>query len=125
VGEGVRTLRRRDVLRVAGGTTAAVVAAQASGVLPAQAANAPTRTTRVVYRLSTLGQRACNACKAHDANRYYRTANAANLDRAHRGCNCVILSQSIPVSRWNRFFKQAGTTRTVFDLRWPATEGGT
>jgi hypothetical protein len=114
---GVRTLRRRDVLRAAGGTTAAIVAAQVSGVQSAQATTAAT-STRVVYRLSTLGQPACNACKAHDASRYYRTPNAANLDRAHRGCNCVILAQKIPVSRWNKFFKQAGTDRTVFDVRW-------
>lgn len=117
---GTLVLRRRDMLRIAGASTVGIVATQVPGLASAEAATK--KRTRTVYRLATLGQTACNACKAHDANRYYRTSNAANLDRAHRGCNCAIVTQQLPINRWNKFFKQGGADRTVFDLRWIRTD---
>lgn len=72
------------------------------------------RKKKVVFRLSSHGRRCCGACKAHAANRFYRTEAAADADRAHAGCNCAIVSQRIKRRLAKRYFKRAD----VFDLRW-------
>ncbi|HEX7277680.1 MAG TPA: hypothetical protein VF244_09935 [Acidimicrobiales bacterium] len=119
-GLGGPLLRRRDVLRLAG--AAGVGTAVADLVVLAPAAGAkPTSTspsTRTVYRRSPLGRTTCNACKAHDANRYYRTATAAASDKPHPGCDCAIVSHKIPVNQWNAYFTHAGADRTKWDVRW-------
>lgn len=66
------------------------------------------------FRLSTHGHRTCGACKAHAANRFYRTREAADADRAHVGCNCAIVTQRIKRRLAKRYFSQGD----VFDLRW-------
>lgn len=76
------------------------------------------KKTKVVYRLSTHRRRCCNACKAHGANRFYRSRRAANKDRAHAGCNCAIVVQTIDRRLAKQYFKGR---RKVFDLR----SGGT
>jgi hypothetical protein len=120
-GDASRTLGRRDVILVAGGTTAAVLVAPVTGLLPSSPAAAATRM-RTVYRLSPLGQPACHACRAHGANRYYTKAKAANRDRAHRGCNCAIVAQQVPEALWEQYFRPDGVPRRVFDLRWGAPQ---
>jgi hypothetical protein len=72
---------------------------------------------KLVYRLSSRGCSACHACKAHAANRYYRTQEAADADRAHVGCHCKIVSQRIPRRLAKRYFKG----RDVYDVRWEET----
>jgi hypothetical protein len=72
------------------------------------------RKKKVVFRLSTHGRRTCKACKAHAANRFYRTQEAADADRAHVGCNCAIVTQRIKRRLAKRYFSQGN----VFDLRW-------
>jgi hypothetical protein len=74
------------------------------------------KKTRTVYRLSTHGRPACAACKAHAANRFYRTV-VATSDRAHLGCNCVVVTQEIPQGLWTCYFQRRGR-RNVYDLRW-------
>lgn len=81
-------------------------------------ASAARRKKKVVFRLSTHGRRTCGACKGHAANRFYRTMEAADGDRAHLGCNCAIVTQRIKRRLFKRFFKEGD----VFDLRWK--EGG-
>jgi hypothetical protein len=76
------------------------------------------KTTKVVFRLSTHKRRTCKACKAHAANRLYRTRKAADKDRAHAGCNCAIVKQTIDRQLAKQYFKGR---RKVFDLR----SGGT
>jgi len=78
-------------------------------------ANAAVRT-RTVFRLSTHGRRVCSSCKAHAANRFYRTVNAT-ADRAHPGCNCGVVTQEISKGLWTCYFQRGGR-RNVFDLRW-------
>jgi hypothetical protein len=66
-------------------------AAGAVLVLPARAL--PASKTLAVFRLETGcgdGACACNACKLHDANSLFPTHKAADGNRAHVGCNCVI-----------------------------------
>lgn len=72
------------------------------------------KTTKVVYRLSSHRRRTCKACKGHAANRFYRTRKAANKDRAHVGCNCAIVTQTIDRRLAKQYFKGR---RKVFDLR--------
>lgn len=38
-------------------------------------------------------QDACAACQSHAAHRTYRTAEAAEMDRAHVGCHCEVVPQ--------------------------------
>jgi hypothetical protein len=74
------------------------------------------KKTRTVYRLSTHGRPACSSCKAHAANRFYRTVTAT-ADRAHMGCNCTVVTQEISQSLWTCYFQRRGR-RNVYDLRW-------
>lgn len=72
---------------------------------------------KVVYRLSSRGHHACKACKAHAANRFYKTQAAAEADRAHAGCGCKIVEQRIKPRLVKRYFKRGD----VYDLRWEGT----
>ena len=76
------------------------------------------KTTKLVYRLSTHRRRTCKACKAHAANRFYRSKKAADKDRAHAGCNCAIVKQEIDRTLAKQYFKGR---RKVFDLRSEVT----
>lgn len=119
-----RQLQRRELLRIAG--VAGIVTALADvSVLAPRAAATPRSTspsTRTVYRRAPIRSTTCNACKAHDASRYYRTTTAANDNPPHLGCDCAIVSHKIPVNRWNAYFKHAGADRTVWDIRWSNTK---
>jgi hypothetical protein len=69
-----------------------------------------------VFRLSTRNHRAaCAACRAHAANRIYRTAEAADAGRAHAGCSCRVLSHEIDTARYDTWFAD---DRAVHDSRW-------
>jgi hypothetical protein len=72
------------------------------------------KKTKVVFRLSTHSRRCCKACKGHAANRFYRSKRAANKDRAHAGCNCAIVTQTIERKLAKQYFKGR---HKVFDLR--------
>jgi hypothetical protein len=72
--------------------------------------------TRTAYRLSSHGRRVCSACKAHDANRFYRTYGAADRLRAHLGCNCGIVTQDLRRATWVCYFR--GGRTNVYDRRW-------
>lgn len=105
--------RRQFLLQLA---AAGVVA-----LLPGRVLAAPRRRkkrTKKVFRLSTHKRRTCKACKAHAANRFYRSHRAADKDRAHPGCNCAIVKQVIDRELAKQYF--AGR-RKVFDLRAEVT----
>ena len=90
-------------------------------LLPGAAASVERRrkkTTKRVFRLSTHRRRTCKACKAHAANRFYRTRKAADKDRAHAGCNCAIVPQTIDRTLAKHYFEGR---RKVFDLRSEVT----
>jgi hypothetical protein len=67
----------------------------------------------LVYRLSSHRRRTCGACKAHGANRFYKTRTAADTDRAHPGCNCSIVTQPLPRGLVAKLFRHGD----VFDRR--------
>lgn len=107
-------LNRRSFLRrtMAGLGTSAVLSMP--GVRSVEAVTL--RKTRTAYRLSSHGRRVCSACKANNANRFYLNADAANKGRAHLGCNCGIVTQSLPTRIWACYFR--GGKVAVFDARW-------
>lgn len=113
-------MARRDFLRLAGITGAGTALADLTMLAPAAEAkpSPQSQSMRTVYRRTPLGRTTCNACKAQDASRYYRTANAAASDRPHPGCDCAVVSHKLPVNTWNAYFKHAGADRTVWDARW-------
>jgi hypothetical protein len=113
-GQGVDRRRFLQGIGVLGAATLV------GGALPSEAALASTaaKKQRTVYRLSTHGTHACNACKGHGANRYYRLSVFADEDRAHGGCNCPIVTQSIGNGLYQRWFRLPhGGLAPVFDLR--------
>jgi hypothetical protein len=85
----------------------------AAALAPSPAFARRRKRKKVVFRLSTHGRRTCKACKAHAANRFYRTQEAADADRAHAGCNCAIVTQRIKRRLAKRYFEQGD----VFDPR--------
>lgn len=107
-----RPIDRRRFLR--GATVVGVGTALAGGVPGiARAARVPKAP---VFRLSTHGMDACQACKGHGAHKYFRLRGT--IHRAHQGCNCRVLKQRISQKTWNRFFVRGdGTLRKQFDDR--------
>jgi hypothetical protein len=105
-----RGIERRDFLRL-------LVVGAAAAVIPTESRGAALRRkkkTKKVFRLSVHKRRCCKACKGHAANRYYRTKRAANKDRAHAGCNCPIIAQTIDRQLAKTYFPK----RTkVYDVR--------
>ncbi len=76
---------------VAGGAAAAGTVAW-----PLTALAAP--KTASIYRLETGcgdGSCACAACRSHDAHSLFPTSKAADGNRAHPGCNCLIRKGTI------------------------------
>lgn len=105
-----RGIERRDFLRL-------LVVGAAAAVIPTESRGAAIRRkkrTKQVFRFSVHKRRCCTACKGHAANRYFRTKRAAKKDRAHPGCNCPILVQTIDRELAKTYFPK----RTkVYDVR--------
>ena len=101
---------RREFLRLVALGVVAVVPGSALAAEPRR----KKKKTKVVFRLSTHGRRNCKACKAHAANRFYRTQKAADENRPHLGCNCAIVQQKIDRRLAKHYFKGR---QKVFDLR--------
>lgn len=96
-----------------------VAATSAPALAHGGAPAVPAVATRTAYRFSTRGRVACLACRAHAANRYYGTPQAAVDDRAHRGCNCAVIGQPLLVGTYNAYFNG----RKVWDVRWGPAHG--
>ncbi len=110
-----QSVDRRRFLKGVGALGAATVV---GGVLPSRAAVAAATKKKTVYRLSTHGTDACNACKGHGANRYYRLPIYADQDRAHGGCNCRIVTQRVSNGLFQKWFRLPhGGLSPVFDVR--------
>jgi len=75
-----------------------------------------------VYRLDTgcgNGSCACNACFGH-TNSLFPTAKAANGNRAHIRCNCLIQKGSIDNGTYVALFGNPAHLRSYrVDIRWP------
>ena len=111
----VARLGRRQFLRLSAVATGVSVTSLVLSACGGDHSNTTTMTVSA-FRLSTRGERTCGACKAHGANRFYRTREAADGDRAHQGCNCKIVTHPIAQGLANQYFR-AGD---VFDKRGSA-----
>ena len=98
-----RTITRRGLLaRGAALIGAVAVPAACGGGGSSLSRTTPTTTTAAderltVYRLnvgtagcSSRGTCSCKACAKHAENKVFATSEAANANRAHRYCNCVV-----------------------------------
>jgi len=123
VSVGHDRLSRRAFLRSLVGIWAGLIAvAPRRRAFAGAAPSTNAKRTRTLYRLSSRRQRqVCHACKLNDAHSYYRTILVADGDRAHRGCRCRIVPQSVPVDRYKRYF--APHHRNIFDDRWVKSIG--
>jgi len=73
----------------------------------------------VIYHTSTRKRKSCNACRSHAVNKIFSSREAADINRAHRGCNCGIVKEEIG---WQYYIGALGQTSkggtTVYDKRW-------
>ena len=68
----------------------------------------------VFRRSSRHVKNPCNACVAHNGSRYYATAEDAEADLPHEGCNCEVRGQVISAEDAAAYFSDG---RTMFDTR--------
>jgi len=67
------------------------------------------------FRLSSRHvKNPCRACVSHNSNRYYATAENADADRPHEGCNCEVRGQVISDDDAASYFADG---RTIYDKR--------
>ena len=75
---------------------------------------------QTVYRLQAprKRKRTCTACNQHRHYKIFLTLEAADLNRAHQGCNCKITEQKVSAEYFNGFrsYVQNGVAdiRTAF-----------
>ena len=107
--------RRHFLAQLLGATALGAGAALGGAAGATSLGQVPRLRPRVlVYRLSTHRRRTCGACKAHGANRFYKTWAAADAGRAHLGCNCSIVTQPLPRGLVAHLFRHGD----VFDRRF-------
>lgn len=108
-------VRRRFLARLGGvvASLAVVSRAEAASAPPASASAGRVKAFRLSSRRSP--GRVCRACRAHNANRFYVSEQAAGNDRPHPHCDCRVVAHRLDVATWNRYFR--GGQRPVFDLR--------
>jgi hypothetical protein len=68
----------------------------------------------VVFALSGRGRRISNAAKRHNANKRFRTALAAEANRAHPGDDSFVVRITLGRPEFDRLF---GRGNLVADLR--------
>jgi hypothetical protein len=99
-------------------------AAGAVLVLPARAVAAS--KTLPVFRLETGcgdGACACLACKVHDQNSLFPSKKAADGNRAHIGCNCVVHEGTLERGTYIALFGDPNHLHSYrADLRDPAVQ---
>ena len=63
---------------------------------------------------------ACNACHHHADNKLFPSSTAADENRAHVGCKCLVVEGGeLPVEIWESLFGSAGNVeRQQVDRRW-------
>jgi hypothetical protein len=75
------------------------------------------------YPMDPGGIPHCRACLSHAEHKRFATLEAAQTNRAHPGCDCLIMMTEVSADDYTRMFGGSGKTveRVTFDLRWPAT----
>ena len=73
----------------------------------------------VIYHTSTRKRKSCNACKSHAVNKIFSSRKAAEINRAHPGCNCGIVTEEINRQDYIGAFGQISKGGdVVYDKRW-------
>lgn len=69
---------------------------------------------------STHACHACNSCHSHADNKLFPTADAADQNRAHLGCNCTVVEGGeLPQDVWEQLFGDpANLENQQVDRRW-------
>jgi len=83
---------------------------------------AGSRKRKLVWGLRPCGSSCatCKACKAHAANKLFRSAKAADRHRAHKHCRCTVVKVgTVTRARWTALFvRPNGIGRPSVDRRW-------
>jgi hypothetical protein len=82
------TITRKRLLATGAGAVGALAIPPA--VRGAPSAKSSTLKQQSVFKLVRNGA-TCKACANHDASSLFPTAKAANGNRAHVGCNCLVV----------------------------------
>jgi hypothetical protein len=102
-GEGYATngvLTRREVI---GATAAALVVVV---IAPTSVAAASANTFALDAGACETSCSSCRACQSHAANKLFRTDAAAEIGRAHAGCNCTVaVGQSLSQGALDQIFQ--------------------
>jgi len=102
--------------------TGAVAAAALAGPVGALAQAELASSTTAIYRLRTgCGSRrcVCMSCIKWDKHAFFPTKKAADGNRAHIGCNCVIQKGTIHTATYRKLFgTRADRTHYFVDSRW-------
>ncbi|MDP9357008.1 MAG: hypothetical protein M3R02_17320 [Chloroflexota bacterium] len=104
-----RIVDRRALLARGAAATAAL--AETLGLRSA-AAGAESLT---VYRLDPgdcVGCQTCNACRGHAANKFFASFAATDGGRAHPGCDCGVVEESMARNTWTALFGAPQRPRT-------------
>ncbi len=73
----------------------------------------------IIYHTSTRRRKSCSACRGHAVNRIYSSRQAADVDRAHLGCNCRIVEEKIGWQDYLKaFWPRSRGDIVVHDRRW-------
>ncbi len=69
---------------------------------------------------STHACHACNSCHLHGENKLFPSMTAADQNRAHVGCKCLVVEGGeLPVDTWETLFgAQDNIEREQVDRRW-------
>jgi hypothetical protein len=103
--------KKDDTAVGAGGGTTTTAKAGGGG----ETTTSGSSTAPQVFRLSTRHDTgACTACQKHAHNKVFTTQAAADSTRAHKGCNCEIVSTDSDAATMKSMFKNGAT---VFDRR--------
>jgi hypothetical protein len=111
-----RVLTRRSFLALGAGAAAAVAvparllaASKAADIYKLEPGKPPVDKTP-----------ACHACVNHDTYSLFPSSKAADGNRAHIGCNCVVKKGQIDAGTYVALFGRADHLRAYrVDTRWP------
>ena len=102
--------RRQFMHTTALASVGAVVSTGLIGCPPA-----PTSSSAIVFKRSGRGRRVSNAAKSHNANKLYRTFEAALNDTPHPGDHSKVVQRTISDELFTKLFRT--NSNVIADLR--------
>lgn len=106
--------RRRFLIRAGKVTAGAIALVWTPGVARADKAR--------FYKLDpgvNCDCTSCKACRRHARNKIFATRSAADLGRAHPGCDCQVVHETMPGTCFKGLFGPKGDFKRIsVDKRW-------